>query len=261
VGAAYDTLRQEIAREPTVGTDDTGWKIGGVNAFLMGFFSRVISFFQIRCRHRNEEVREVLPADYAGTMNTDRGRSYDARELAGVKQQKCLAHIQRSLSEALDQPKPGERLVGRGRTFCLRLKRLLREARDLWEAYHTGTASDFEAERERIKVAVTEHLRDRPIRGNANRRLLSELGWLHRCGHLLRFLDDPQVEPTNNRAERGLRPAVIARKVSHCSKNAAGAHAHAAFMSVLCTLKQRGTSDLMGGLLTVFRTGRLPANR
>jgi transposase len=31
---------------------------------------------------------------------------------------------------------------------------------------------------------------------------------------LLRFLEEPLVEPTNNRVERGLRPAVIARKVS-----------------------------------------------
>ncbi len=33
---------------------------------------------------------------------------------------------------------------------------------------------------------------------------------------MLRFLHEPGVEPTNNRAERALRPAVIARKVSQC---------------------------------------------
>ena len=40
----------------------------------------------------------------------------------------------------------------------------------------------------------------------------------------MRFLDDPLIEPTNNRAERALRPAVIARKVSQCSKNLQGAY-------------------------------------
>jgi transposase len=259
VGDAYQALRQGIAAEPAVGTDDTGWKVGGLGAFLMGFFSRLTSVFQIRQRHRNEEVREVIPADYDGTLSTDRGRSYDARALAGVKQQKCLAHVQRSLSEALDQPAGGERLVGRGRHFCLHLKKLLRDATALWEAYHTGTAEDFEGKRSRLEQAITRHLRERPIRGEANRRLLSELGWHHRQGNLLRFLHEPDlVEPTNNRSERGLRPAVIARKVSHCSKTWDGAEAHAAFLSVVCTLRQRGAPCLIDGLVTVFRTGNLP---
>lgn len=259
VGETYQGLREQLAQEPAVGTDDTGWKVGGAVAFLMGFFSVLISFFQIRPRHRNEEVREVIPSTYTGTLCTDRGRSYDARELSGVKQQKCLAHIQRSLTEALAGRVPSERLVGRGRCFCLRLKALLRQAAALWEAYHTGTAEDFVTERERLTQAVTQHLQPRKIQGEANRRLLSELGWHHEEGNLLRFLYEPDtVEPTNNRSERGLRPAVIARKVSHCSKTWRGAEAHAVFMSVFCTLKQRGTPSVVEAMVEVFRTGRLP---
>jgi transposase len=258
VGEAYQTLRKQIAQEPVVCTDDTGWKVGGAVAFLMGFFSVLTSVFQIRPRHRNDEVREVIPETYAGTLSTDRGRSYDARKLEQVRQQKCLSHIDRSLSEALAGRVPGEQLIGRGRSFCLRLKRLLREAMALWEAYHAEQAPDFETERQRIREAVTEHLRERKIRGEANRRLLSELGWHHRQGNLLRFLEDPRIEPTNNRAERGLRPAVIARKVSHCSKSWDGAHAHAAFMSLFCTLRQRGARSIVGAMADVFQTGRLP---
>ena len=153
--------------------------------------------------------------------------------------------------------------MGRVRHFCLRLKQLLREALALWEAYRSAPAGhppeQLAAERERIKRAVTHHLRPRRIRGEANRRLLSELGAHHDAGNLLRFLDEPDtVEPTNNRAERGLRPAVIARKVSHCSKTWKGAEAHAAFMSVLCTLRQREIPRLLDGLVEVFRTGRVP---
>ncbi len=54
-------------------------------------------------------------------------------------------------------------------------------------------------------------------------------------GRLLTFLHHSGVEPTNNRAERMLRPAVIARKVSHCSKNDRGAHATSAFLSLIQT--------------------------
>jgi hypothetical protein len=68
---------------------------------------------------------------------------------------------------------------------------------------------------------------------------LNELGWHHERGNLLRFLHEPAViEPTNNLAERALRPAVIARKVSHCSKNERGASTFAAFKSVIGTLKR-----------------------
>ena len=56
---------------------------------------------------RNEEVREVVPSDYGGVMVTDRGRSYDAQALSGVKQQKCLAHVLRSISEVV-QTREGE---------------------------------------------------------------------------------------------------------------------------------------------------------
>ena len=71
-------------------------------------------------------------------------------------------------------------------------------------------------------------------------RLQNELGWHDERGNLLRFLDDPNIEPTNNRAERALRPAVIARKVSHCSKSVEGADAFSAFTSVIRTLERNG---------------------
>lgn len=101
-------------------TDDTGWRVGGTPAHLMAFESAAGTVYQIRARPRNEEVREVVPAAYDGVLVSDRGRSYDAIELAGVRQQKCLAHIQRSLSEVLAQQQ------GKARAFGSQLKGLLR---------------------------------------------------------------------------------------------------------------------------------------
>jgi transposase len=74
---------------------------------------------------------------------------------------------------------------------------------------------------------VSHHLRPRALKDRDNQRLLTEIGRLHARGNLLRFLHHPTtVEPTNNAAERALRPAVIARKVSQCSKNERGAAAY-----------------------------------
>jgi hypothetical protein len=76
---------------------------------------------------------------------------------------------------------------------------------------------------------------------------------------LRRFLADPRIEPTNNRAERALRPAVIARNVSHGSKNARGAHTFAAFTSVVETLATNGIDSLVDGLYHLFRSPTVQA--
>ena len=230
VGDAYSRLRASVRSSSVVHTDDTGWRVGGEPAFLMAFDTEDATVYQVRSRHRNEEVRGLIPSDYGGVMATDRARSYDSRTLSGVKQKKCMAHVIRSLSEVVQTK------VGRGRSFGKRLMELLREAIDLRESKRRGAVSGFVGESERLKREVSHHLRDRPMPDPDNQRLLNELGRHNDRGNLLRFLDDPRIEPTNNRAERALRGAVIARKVSHCSKTAGGAEAYSVFTSVIRTL-------------------------
>ncbi len=227
-------------------TDDTGWRVGGRPAQLMGFVTETATVYQIRDRHRNQEVREVITADYTGVLCSDRGKSYDAAALANVKQQKCLAHLQRSVSELL------ETKWGRGRSFGLGLRRLFGEAIALWHAQRDGTATDFAANAARLQAWLTEHLREWAMPDPDNQRLLDDLRWRHRRGDLLRFLEDPRIEPTNNCAERALRPAVITRKASQCSKNQRGAEAFSAFASVIRTLLQRESSPI-DGLASLFR--------
>jgi transposase len=232
VGVRYQALCDSVRDAPYVHTDDTGWREGGSPAWLMAFETDVATVYQVRPRHRNEEVRERVPADYAGVMITDRGTSYDAVELAGVKKQKCLAHVLRSLSEVLEAKTRG------ARRFAKRLKDLLKQALAMWHERGAGPGPDFAARLGRLKWSITDHLRDRALSDRDNQRLLNELGRCHDAGSLVRFLDEPGIEPTNNRAERALRPAVIARKVSQCTKTARGTRAFEAWTSVLRTLSR-----------------------
>ena len=71
-------------------------------------------------------------------------------------------------------------------------------------------------------------------------------------------LEHPCVEPTDNRAERALRPAVIARKLSQCSKNRRGADAFEAFASMTRTLVQRGSSPIDGMVAVLQGTAPRP---
>jgi transposase len=254
IGATYQDLCDSIREAPCVHTDDTGWREGGSPAWLMVFETDRATVYQVRPRHRNEEVRERIPADYAGVMITDRGTSYDAAELAGVKKQKCLSHVLRSLSEVLAKKRRG------ARRFAKRLKSLLKAALAMWHERRSGPAAvDFVARLDRLKWGLTDHLRDRALADRDNQRLLNELGRCHDAGSLVRFLDEPGIEPTNNRAERALRPAVIARKVSQCTKTARGTRAFEAWTSVLRTLSRTTSGPAL--LDAVVRLTHPPATQ
>lgn len=214
----------------------------------MFFESPPIVVYQIRGRHRNEEVREVIGDDYQGTLCTDRGKSYDAKELEQVAQQKCLSHILRSIDEALKTKR------GAATAFGLILKSQLKEAIALHRDFHDPTKKlpNYEARVRALEFEIGYHLRPRKLSDADNQRLLNELGRHHERGNLLRFLHEPiNVTPTNNAAERALRPAVIARKVSQCSKTEPGAQAYAAFKSVIGSLKKSG-GDLLEKLAALI---------
>jgi hypothetical protein len=233
VGAAYQDLCDSVADAPHVHTDDTGWREGGSPAWLMAFETDAATVYQVRARHRNEEVRERIPADYEGVMITDRAGVYDAEAFAAVRKQKCISHVQRSLKEVI------EAKAGRAADFATTLKALLKRASALWRERRAGPpVEDFAARMKRLRWEVRWHLRPRRLADPDNQRLLDGLGRCNDEGSLLRFLDDPSIEPTNNRAERALRPAVIARKVSQCTKNARGTRAFEAWTSVLRTLSR-----------------------
>jgi transposase len=246
VGLAYEQLRVEVQKAPVVHTDDTGWRTGGEPAQLMVFETDTETVFQIRPQHRNEEVRELIPSDYAGVMVTDRGKSYDAAELSGVAQQKCLSHLIRNASAVAKEKR------GPARQFGMKLKELLRGSIQLW--HKRSEVSDYEGRVERIEAKLTHHLRARVFQDLDNQRLLDGIGLQHDRGNVLRFLHHREVEPTNNRAERALRPAVIARKISHCSKNQRGANAFAAFVSLAQTFRKSPAGSLTEAFLTLFRS-------
>lgn len=226
----YQELRRLIRLEARVHTDDTSWRIGGQTAWLMVFCSVRLVVYQIRSRHRNEEVLEVIGAFFAGVLCTDRGSSYEALTLRNVRMQKCMSHLIRNVSDALGL------LSGQNAEMAAAVRQLMRDALALWHEYRAGRTEGFAA-KSRALLADADRLLEpisylNPILDS----LLNGIGRQHDRGNLFRFLEDPTIEPTNNLAERRLRPPIIARKVSQCSRTEAGAQAHAAWCSVIATL-------------------------
>ena len=232
---SYADLREDVAGSAVVNTDDTGWRINGYQAWLMGFFTKTISWYQIRDQHRHQEVQEVIGESFKGLLGTDRGSSYESYTMDEVLMQKCLSHVLKNLSEVEKTKK------GRAKAFSSELKKVLRGGLALWREYHAG-----KIERPRylekgaaLEKRLEELLKDRVLTDVDNQRLLDGLGRQNDRGRLTLFLRRPEIEPTNNSAERGLRGAVIARKVSHCSKNGRGALAYAVMKTIFGTLRKR----------------------
>jgi transposase len=246
VGERYSKLRESVKEQAAIHTDDTGWRVGGAPAYLMAFVNQSLSVYQVRPRHRNEEVRELIPADFQGVMICDRGPSYDARELEDVAPQKCLSHLIRN-AKAVEESK-----IGRARQFSQKLKELLQQALALSAKKNELDARDYTIQADELKDALTLHLRDRVLSDEDNQRLLNGVGAQHDRARVLSFLTEEGVEPTNNRAERDLRPAVIARKVSHCSRNERGARAFEAFTSVLQTIRKTTPAGMVAALIKLI---------
>jgi transposase len=66
VGQVYQALRDGVRDSPVVYTDDTGWKVGGEKAHLMAFDTDQATVYQVRPRHRHQEVQEVIPGTTKG---------------------------------------------------------------------------------------------------------------------------------------------------------------------------------------------------
>ncbi|WP_407538723.1 IS66 family transposase (plasmid) [Deinococcus radiomollis] len=234
----YQQLRDDVQQQPSVHQDDTGWRVHGQSAWLQVFKTPQSVVYQIRTRHTHAQLQELVPATYQGTLCCDRFSTYDHGSLADVKQQKCLHHVIGSCKQALNVQL---QQAGRGRAYPRKLLVDFQAALGLHQRFHLGycTLSEYQRLGRELTAQIETRL-DQSCRSKENLRLQKGLVKHHQRGNLLRFLADPLIEPTNNAAERALRPAVIARKVSQCSKTTAGSEAFAIFKSLTQTARLRG---------------------
>jgi len=97
--------------------------------------------------------------------------------------------------------------------FCQELKTVLKQTIDVWNEYHDGTKvfEDLVKEKERAISRMVELL-SLPIKHKDVQRIRKRIIKFNQ--ELFTFLDNPLVEPTNNRAKRQLRPYIIMKKIT-----------------------------------------------
>jgi transposase len=248
----YEELIETLRESAVVHTDETGWRIGTLSAWLWVFTNRETTVYTIRHSRGHDVVVDILGAEFAGVLNSDCFLAYDAKALNDWLKQKCVGHLLRNLSEIEASKTRGAVRFARNVTALLRKALQLKaEKPDLPEKTFTERATALE---ERLDQLI--HTRRR-LTDPDNVRFAKRLR-KHR-EHLLRFLYVDGLDATNNQAERQLRPAVITRKTTGCNRVESGAEAHSVLASVLATCHQREI-PVLDFLVEIQRTVDLPSS-
>ena len=197
--AAVETIRQQTRESAVVPADETGWREDGQNRYVWVLATPNARYFEIG-RRNNEQIDSMLGEGFSGIIVSDFYKAYD--HLLG-EHQRCWAHLLRDVRELVGRY-PKNRSLAR---WAHSLNRLYRSAR----ASPTRSSAERRAIRKRLERIATRICKPF-IDSDAPQRTLCEriLRYVH---ELFTFVVNRQVSPTNNEAERSLRPLVIARKV------------------------------------------------
>ncbi len=137
---------------------------------------------------------------------------------------------------------------------------LARDLRRLIQRVHDGEDADTSALKRLMARIKWSCQRNRHGDEKKVRELAGEI--LNDWDAVVAFVFDPTLPPTNNDAERALRHAVIARRISFGTRTDEGSRFHAAALSVVDTCRKRGveTWSYVASLIAAARAGLpLPA--
>jgi hypothetical protein len=238
--AVPQRLIQDYRQARVKHADETGWRTDGHNGYVWLFCTERISLFRFRQSRAAQVAQQVLGSTrLPGTLVVDRYNGYNH---APCGLQYCYAHLDREvkdLGKEFPQIPEVQGFVGRfspllGQAMHLRTLGLSRRQ-------FRQQAAQLKTQIQQAAAAPADHPGIQKIQN-----LFREKA--HRLYH---WAADPAIPAENNRAERELRPLVIARKISFGSQSEQGAHTRETLMSVLHSLRKR-TGDLLGAFKQVL---------
>jgi transposase len=223
----YDRLIEDLRRAAAAFADETSWFVGEPGHRLWGFSSADTTAFVVD-PHRDHGVPlRVLGPDFAGMLVSDCLSSYDPLP---YRKHKCVAHHQKAIAEARARPDtPDPDYLKQWALLFTMVCALWRHRAGLGEEEFVRQRTHLEAWCDRLLAEPRGQPGDEAIRQRLGKQRDSLFGCLY----------EPAAEPTNNRAERAFRWAVIARKVSCGNKTEAGKRCFEVLASVGRTWAQR----------------------
>jgi transposase len=221
--------RAYVQRQPAAYLDETGWREGQQRAWLWTAVTEWVTVFVVRASRGGKVAQELLGERFWGWLVTDRWSAYTW--YPAWRRQVCWAHLLRDIAAMIERG-------GRSREIGEALQGQARQMFQWWHRVREGTLAH------RTFASYMW-----PVRQEVERLL--DVGQTcgvpkteGTCRELLKlrpalwtFVRHDGVEPTNNAAERAIRPGVLWRKGSFGTQSAEGSRFVEALMTVVATLK------------------------
>jgi len=230
---AIGELLERVRGSPAVCGDETGWRQDGDNGYLWTFATPTIRYFLYRKSRSGQVPKEVLGEEFAGVVACDFYAGYNK---LGVLQ-RCWFHLLKDAKELAELNADRPETVA----WVEALGALYEEAKAVaWAC--AELPADCRArrkQRRRLEKLAVQLARPYAKDPNAPQRVLAKRIMKH-LHELFVFISDPAVPATNNLAERSLRPAVVARKISGGTRSPKGSDTKMGLMSLFGTWTVQG---------------------
>lgn len=250
LAAPVAEVQAAVQQAGAVNADETSWRLAGQRCWLWVVVTVTATLFTVAASRGSGVIKGLLGETFAGVVGSDRWSAYTW--VAPHRRQVCWAHLKRDFQALVDWS-AAARPVGEAALALLD---------ELFDAWHQ--ARDDPAARARLAETVA------PIQA-AFRTLLEEgttnpspkaaglcRALLTLWPALWTFVTVPGVEPTNNAAERAIRPAVLWRRGSFGCQSEAGVLFVARMLSVAATCRQQGRPllDYLTAVCTAAQHGQ-----
>ncbi len=246
-------LQDALPSEAVINADETGWR----DRWLWIFVASTFIYFRVSVTRGSQALTDVLGNIYKGILCVDRWGAYTKYHKGMI--QLCWAHLKRDFKGIA---KIGEvKLSSDAITFAKQMEKLRKKLMALWYIFKEGNMSRQELiqKTKPVRSAIERHLKackdsqERCVR-TLSRKLLKQID------NLFTFIFYEGVEPTNNLAERGIRPAVQWRKICFGNRSDNGAVLTSRLLTATrtCWLQRRNPLEFLVDAITAYRAN-IPA--
>jgi transposase len=246
----YDEALGAARKAPWANVDETSWRENKQRAWLWVMATTFLTVLMVHRNRSKEAAQKLLGEDFAGITITDR---YSAYLWVDVEcRQLCWSHLDRDFQAMVDRG-------GHSREVGLALQHESDRMFKWWAWVKQGR-------RDRAWLVRTMPGLQRAVRAALEAGMgCGEATTSGVCREILAlfpalwtFVTVEGVEPTNNLAERELRPAVQMRKLSFGTDSAVGSRFFERIMTVVMTLRRqkRGLLNWLAEAFDAFRLRR-----
>jgi len=229
VQSDYEAILSRIRNAKILYVDETSIDVQGKNYWLWVFTTPIEAFVAIRYSRGTKVLNEVLTRRFKGTIVCDGWKPYAQ---FSKNLQRCWAHLLRE-SKELTEKVP--------EAFSLH-----RELTGIYDRLNQALSSDPPPEvRRELWIKERNVLRELTKNKYKSEKVNKFIGKISNgFEYWLTFVIQPDVEPTNNRAERAIREHVVQRKIIGTLRSEKGTSIHERIMTMVATWSIQGLNSL-----------------